>query len=340
MAPDLKTVRRGGIAALAALALISGCSLQPAPQFQVSGTGNISGILFLDRDGNGQFDPSAGDSALGNVHLQVYNRGTTTTFPGGDLHTDSLGRFTVPNIPAGTQSIEIDTTGISTKVSFCNNPVPVSVYLNETAFVAVNGQGGCVVSIDSAQNLPLNSRITIKGTVTSTVAQISTGQAYVEDATGGIELFSPTGSTFNIGDVIEVSGTLTTFSGEFEVSPVTVNTVTPGTPLDPFVVTSSDAASAAGDVKANLQGRLIEIKAGKLIDVFTTGAGRNAQIDDGSGAVAVRFDSHVVADTNTLKTTFTAGKCYNWTGILKGFTNPGVELFPRTLSEAVEVPCP
>ncbi len=116
--------------------------------------------------------------------------------------------------------------------------------------------------------------------------------------------------------------------------------MTPGTPLTPTDAASLQAASAAGDSRADLQGRLIRIKTGKLLDVFTTGSGRNGQIDDGSGPVTVRFDSHVVSDTTVLKTTYTAGKCYNWTGILKAFTSPGVELFPRTLTDVTEVPCP
>jgi hypothetical protein len=270
----------------------------------------------------------------------VYSRGTTAVLAGADTHTDSAGRFTFTNLPAGTQSLQIDTTGAGTTVAFCTNPVPVSIYPNETAFVAVDGRGGCVISIEAAELAPLGSHVTVTGTVTATVAQISTGQAYLEDGTGGIQLFSPTGPSFQIGDVIEVTGTLTSFSNETELSPVAVNKVTPGTPLVPVVATTQAAAASAGDMRANLQGRLIQLKAAKLIDNFSTGAGRNAQIDDGSGALAVRFDSHVVADTTVLKTTFSAGKCYDWTGILKAFTSPGVELFPRTLSDVVEVPCP
>jgi len=327
-------------AAVLALLGVASCSMEPAPQFQVNGTGSLSGILFLDRNQDGNYDPSAGDSALANVHLVVYALGTTDVLAGADTHTDADGRFSLADLPAGTHSLEIDTTGISAAVSFCTNPVPVSIYINETAFASVDGRTGCVIPINQAEAMPLGSHITVRGTVTSSLAQISTGQAYIEDETGGIELFSPTGPTFQIGDVIEVTATLSTFSNEFELSPVTVNLVMPGTPLSPTPITTADATNAAGDPKADLQGRLVSISAGKLLDVFTTGAGRNAEIDDGSGPVAVRFDSHVVADTTTLKTTYTAGKCYNWTGILKAFTSPGIELFPRSMADVTEVPCP
>ena len=316
------------------------CSTSPAPQFVVSGTGTLTGILFYDKDRSGTFDPSAGDSALKNIHLLVYTRGTTDVLANADTHTDSAGRFSIADLPAGTHSLQIDTVGNSALVAFCNNPLPVSIYISETSFVSVDGRGGCVITIQEAELKSLGTRVTVRGTVTATLGQISTGQAYVEDATGGIQIFSPTGPTFAIGDVIEVSGTLAVFSNELELSGGTINTVSPGTPLVATDITTADASAAAGDQRANLQGRLVRVKAGKLLDAFTTGGGRNAVIDDGAGTLTVRIDSHVIADATTLPTTFTVGKCYNWTGILKAFTTPPVELFPRSLSDVTEVPCP
>jgi hypothetical protein len=327
--------------AAAAVAILSGaCSTEPAPPFSVEGTGNLSGLVFLDRDQNGVYDPSAGDSALSNLHLLVRSRGTTLTLPGADVRTDAAGRFSITGLPAGTQSLQIDTTGVGSDISFCINPVPVSIYIDETQFVKVDARNGCVVTISVASAQPQGSHITVRGTVTSSLNQISTGAAYVEDATGGLQLFSPTGPSFKIGDVIEVSGTLTTFSNELEVTNAVVNSVSAGTPLTPKDITAADALAAGGDVQANLQGRLVRIKAAKLTDNFTGGGGRNGVINDGTGALTVRIDSHVVGDAATIPTTFTAGKCYNWTGILKAFTSPAVELFPRTLSDVVEVPCP
>jgi len=333
------TLRRSAVAIACTVLFGVSCSMEPAPQYTVTGTGDLSGLLFLDRNHDGRFDPAAGDSALGNVHIQVITRGGSAVLAGADTHTDAAGRFHISGLPAGTHSLQIDTTGISAKVSFCNNPLPVSIYLASETFSSVDGRTGCVILINEAEGKALGTRVTVRGTVTSSLAQISTGQAYIEESTGGIQLFSPTGATFAIGDVIEVSGNLATFSNELELSSVTVNSVTAGTPLAPTDVTALQAVGAGGDSKADLQGRLVRIKSARLVDAFTTGAGRNAQINDGTGAVTVRYDSHVASDTTTLKTTFTAGKCYNWTGILKAFTSPAIELFPRTLTDVTEVPC-
>jgi hypothetical protein len=318
---------------------LSGCSVDAAPPFEVTGSGSLSGIVFFDQDQNGLFDPSAGDTALSDVHVLVRARGTTSTLAGGDVQTDANGRFMVADLPVGTHSLLIDTTGLGSSVAFCNNPMPVSIYISEAQFVSVDARGGCVVSILAASAQSLGQRVTVRGTVTSSLNQISTGTAYLEDATGGIQVFSPTGPSFQIGDVIEVSGTLASFSNELELSSATVNSVSPGTPLDPVDVTAEDATAAGGDTRADLQGRLIQIRAAKLLDAFTGGGGRNAEIDDGTSTLTDRFVSHVVADAGSLSTTFTAGKCYDWTGILKAFTSPPVELFPRSLSDVKEVPC-
>lgn len=336
----VRRCRRDAVAA-ALVVVAAACSQTAAPQFVVQGTGKLSGILFFDRDRSGTFDPSAGDTVLRNIHVLVYTRGTTEVLAGADTRTDSTGRFVFAGLPAGTHSLQVDTTGNSALVAFCNNPLPVSIYLDETAFVSVDGRGGCVINIKDAELKSLGTRVTVRGTVTSTLAQISTGQAYIEDATGAIQIFSPSGPPFAIGDVIEVSGTLAAFSNELELSGSTVNTVTAGPPLVAVDVTGADASAAGGDQRANLQGRLIRVKAAKLLDLFTTGGARNAQIDDGSGGVlTVRFDSHVITDATTLQTAFSVGKCYNWTGILKAFTSPPIELFPRSLSDVTEVPCP
>lgn len=332
--------KRNAIAMIAAAAVAGSCSDSPAPPFVVKGTGSIAGIMFFDRDQNGLFDPSAGDTTLRNVHVYAAVRGTTQEITGGSTRTDANGRFEVDSLPPGTLSLQIDTVGVGAGVAFCTNPLPVSVYPGETRFVTVNARGGCVISIADAEAKSQGTRVTVSGTVTSSLAQISTGQAYLEDGTGGVQVFSPTGPTFKIGDVVEVAGTLSTFSNELELSPSTINSVKSGTPLTAADVTALDASNAGGSATANLQGRLLRIRAGKLLDAFTTGGGRNAQIRDASGTVTVRFDSHVVSDTTVLKTTFTVGKCYDWTGILKAFTSPPIEHFPRTLSDVVEVVCP
>ena len=115
MASALRFIRRHGASALIAgtsFAVLAACAQELPPQFAVTGSGTLSGILFLDRDRSGTFDPSSGDSALGHVHLVVHPRGSSDVIAGAETTTDANGRFTIASLPAGTHSLQIDTTGI------------------------------------------------------------------------------------------------------------------------------------------------------------------------------------------------------------------------------------
>src|SRR5688500_9381405 len=54
-----------------ALAGMLGCADEPTPVFVVEGNGALEGLVFLDADVNGRFDPSAGDVPLPNVRVSL-----------------------------------------------------------------------------------------------------------------------------------------------------------------------------------------------------------------------------------------------------------------------------
>ena len=118
------------LAASAAIAMVACDSGEPAPPFEVNGTGSVQGLLFFDANGDGLFDPSSGDSALKNVRVGLYQRGTSTLISGTQVNTDASGRFNITSVPVGTLSLFIDTAGIGNLVKFCQNPVPVDVLKN------------------------------------------------------------------------------------------------------------------------------------------------------------------------------------------------------------------
>jgi hypothetical protein len=347
--------RRRAAAVLCAVVLLvgAGCSDDPEPVFAIPGTGSVEGLLFLDTDQDGRYDPSAGDRLLPDVNVRLLARGTDQVLAGSDAQTDASGRFTISNVAVGTHELSIDTTGIGAGVFFCQNPIPVSVFLNESFFQTVAARGGCVITIAEAEALAPGSPVTLLGRVTSTPGQLGTGRMYIEDATGGVRVtnLNTGGATLAIGDLVEVSGVIGLISGaagEMEVTAGRLNSQTTlATPLDTAIVTSGAITTAAQTSAADpLLGTLVTVRKASLTAIWGEGqpSTRNASFSDGSGVAVLRVESSVISFPNAsdvvpgLSAIIGLGKCYDITGIATNFGSVG-QLTPRTLADIVEVPC-
>ena len=71
----------------------------------------------------------------------------------------------------------------------------------------------------------LNQVVTVIGTVNSVNTQTTSTQYTVQDATGGIALYKPgTVVAFNVGDVLQITGAVSFYSGLDEITPTDINT--------------------------------------------------------------------------------------------------------------------
>jgi DNA/RNA endonuclease YhcR with UshA esterase domain len=328
------------LAGLAAVVVVAGCD-EIAPPITVDGTGSLEGLVFFDASEDGIFDPADGDSAIGGVALAVQERGTGQTFPNGSAVSAADGRFTIDALPLGTHDMKIDTLTVPDGVSICQNPIRVSVYLNETTFERVNGRPGCLITILAAKEVTLGEFVIVRGIVTSAPGQIEANFAYIEDATAGLFLFAPAlmGQGINVGDQIEVGGTTTLFNTQFQLTGAVLREVVPDvtTPI-PVLVTTAEIAASGSDPFDDLQNRFVRLEKAQLLEAFAaSGNSQNSTIDDGSGTVIIRVDDGV-ADRNELDNIFTAGACYDINGFAANFNGAG-QIFPRSLDDIVDVPC-
>ncbi|MFW6206924.1 MAG: hypothetical protein ACOC5J_03215 [Gemmatimonadota bacterium] len=322
---------------------LGACEAEIAPPFEVEGTGWVEGHLFLDTEGNGRFDPGAGDEALPGVDVEARERGTTRTF-GSPVTTDAEGRFTVQGLPPGTHDVFVIESTVPEGVVVCQNPVPTSVYRDEPTGLSIGAREACLISIAEARELGVGEFVNIRGIVTSHPGQVRSSYVYLQDATGGIQFFTSAlnDAGLEIGDLIDVSGTLGEFNSTLQLESVQLNDVEPGVGAPaPTELTTAEIMSDGPNVGGPLQGLLAVVRGAELQSPFDSGGSRNATIDDGSGGAVLRVESGVVSgngDAILDALGLQVGACYDIVGMVGAFGSEG-QLFPRSGDDFTEVSC-
>jgi beta-lactamase superfamily II metal-dependent hydrolase len=188
----------------------------------------------------------------------------------------------------------------------------------------------------------LNQTLHVRGVVTSINFRAgATGiEYYVQDATGGLDVFSTSNfPAFSIGDYLDVTGTMTQFNGQDELNPgsklsnISVATDTPPTIAPRLVTLSQLGNNGAGEA---VEGQLVRID-----NVTITGGTfpplggvANVTIADATGSATMR----IVAATDIAGTPAPGGP-FSVIGVVGQFAtapfNSGYQLLPRSLADIV-----
>jgi len=346
-----QTIRRTGLAAsLLAVAMLVACETPSAPpQFEIEGTGAVEGRLFLDEARDGFYDPAGGDQPLAGVTVVLRDRGTTQVLA-GPVTTDAGGRFSFGDVRPGTHDLFViydeDADPLPFDAVVCQNPLPVSVYRGEPAAVGIAARDACLITIAEARELGSGEFVNIRGVVTSHPGQVQSSYVYIQDATGGMQLFTSAlnDAGLEIGDLIDVSGVLDEFNNTLQLINVQLNEVEAGVGAPaPRVTTTAEIAAEAWNPAGPLQGRLVVIRGAQLQSPFDSGGNRNATIDDGSGPALLRVASGLVPGSPPTPPILDAlgleiGSCYDIVGLAGGFGSDG-QLFLRSADDIVAVSC-
>lgn len=316
------------LALVAGAAALAACEPDVAPAFEVPASGGVEALLFFDADQDLIFDPSDGDFALSGVRVELRVRGTTEALAGGTATSDAQGRFTLANLPAGTHDAYIDPATVPAGVRLCQNPVSITVNPGETRYLQVQARGACLILITDAKKLALNEPVVIRGTVIAQQGAYRNDNAYIQDRTGGIQVFGlPTSLGLVVGDSVEITGVLGQFSGEQQVQNI-VSAVKIGEGTVPAPKEPTPAELAA----RTFEGQLV-----KLNDVVVQSVGTPA----GSGAynvtvtyqgttTIVRVEAGSAAAIPTSR--WTVGATYDVVGALGSF-NAAPQLKPRSAAD-------
>ena len=246
-----------------------------------------------------------GNVALGNIHLQPYAAPAeyyltignpdhvtiTATFGTGN----SISNDDHESILSGT----LITVAVTVEEGYTLETLTVTNDEGDTFTLTESGETwtfempNCDVTIDATATATVVQLMTIaqvraQGTgdvaTQGTVTSISGKTAYIQDNTAAICVFGNSNLTdLAVGDMITVSGSLTTYRGLLEIASPTYSVVSQGNTVQPTVMTIEDInTDNAGD---NLwQGWLVRIEDATVTAI----SGQNTTIEQNGHSIVVR----------------------------------------------------
>ena len=305
-----RALRGAALAAVAIMAL-GACDGDIEDPFEVEGTGDISGLLFFDAERDGFYEPVEGDSALANIPLTLRTRGTNDII--ASTTTDASGNFTFTGIAVGTHDLVVDAESLDDIAVICQNPRPVSVRISEVTAVEVTGQESCLIDIAEAREQDIGTLVTVQGVVTVGSGDLSGSYFFIQDETGGVKVF--TTANTQLGQFVEVTGTMDLFNGEVEITNAQITTLGEATLPDPVVVTGEQFT----DEEAPFQGQLVQVLGVEVLEVQgsdAAGSSYNVRVEAPDGSIfIIRVDS----DAGITPGTFVAGQTYDVIGVSSPF---------------------
>lgn len=218
---------------------------------------------------------------------------------GAVLHTVTSN---LPNIPAGSSDVTMTHDVVPTAVGSQTVVVKVTTdkgVLSAEIKLTVYDKAQAVSTIAEVQAAPEGKSFVVEAILTSNASGYDKNtaffdSAYVQDATGGINIF-PISGNFQAGQKVRLYGTTSAYQGEKQLNVDSIELIDAAVnPLDPTKVKT-------GEVAKNL-GLLVEVE-GKVKEVQEENGVISAIIvDDGSGAIRVFIDGYIGKSMSADKT--------------------------------------
>jgi DNA/RNA endonuclease YhcR with UshA esterase domain len=186
-----------------------------------------------------------------------------------------------------------------------------------------------ITTIAAIRTQPIGTVATVSGNITVPPNVFTSGtngvnsEIWVQDATGGIAVFSvlsAEAANLALGDRVEVTGTLGTFSGQLQLGTPTVTRISSGTEPVPVVQNGTQINART------LEGRVVTLP-NFLVTSVPTGTGAAFTVTgtaDGQ-TIQVRI---AATQTGLTRANFTVGNTYTVTGVLTQF-NGTAQIKPR-----------
>jgi DNA/RNA endonuclease YhcR with UshA esterase domain len=296
--------------------------------------GSVTGVLYRDENGNGTFEPAV-DLAAPSVPVELY-AGAAGGTPVATTTTTAAGAFTFPGVRPGSYTVRFLVPPGVNVVNGADQQVTVAP--NAPVDLRVRFTGSLRIPISQARARPNLSPVTVEGVVTAGRGQLGPRNFYVQDASGGIQVFLPSNSPIvaDLGDSVRISGGIGFFAGEVQISQgtIVVETLGDGTVPAPRNLNSAEVMART------FEGQLVRVDSLEVISITTFGTPvvttANVVVRTPQGD---QFQVRIENAANVPPTTFEVGRVYTVTGPI-GINNNNIQIKPRSTADVVRTSAP
>ena len=302
-------MKRIARATLITFALVTGACESDTGVLEISATGELGGLVYIDRNANERPDaqvdlPAAGVSValLIPAGQQVIARTTT----------DATGTYLFRDIAVGRYRLDVESTslGDSLRVSAMDSAT-ITVVASDTTISTI-ALGFPQVPIAQVRTLPVGRRIIVQGMTLNAWTSFLDSTLHVADTSGVLRAVRVLPAAIVAGDTVRLLGTVVADNGVNTIGDVTVFRLGSGAVTRlPRDVTTGVAATANNGA---LDNDLARIQGGVVVNTQLLPNGeRRIAVDDGSGIVDI-----IIEPTSEFAAvpTPTPGQLMNVTGLL------------------------
>ena len=332
---NLSTSSRAGRALLIVLSTLLvplACSdASDVVLLEIEGAGVLFGQAFLDTDASGGL--SGADTPIAGVDVVLL---TATTGQVADrATTDSLGVFTLFEVPVGSYLISLDSAALSDSVAVLDDS-PVTVSVGDTARVDV-GVSYPILTLEEALASTVGNRVFTSGIVLNPRLNFDpTGQVHLKGESLYLRTLNMARIGINGGDSVRVLGRVVTDNGRVALDDVTAFRLVPQAELiSPVDVSVADGAMAAGGA---LDAALARIENVEITDTSTAVDGHfRFWAVDGTDSIEVVLRDFLGFNTSVVRPD-TILNIRQASGLLTPFDDAGMvrwRLLPRAPSDVI-----
>lgn len=257
----------------------------------IQATGSVTGLVYLDRNGNRVPDGLNVDTALAGVGVRLVIAGTRDT--AARATSDAQGLYHMTAVPVGHYLLVVDTATVGDSVDVVRidtNVVTLTAADSaDTVRVAIAFP---TVTVAQARALPLGKKAFIVGVALNSVNGFGDSTVHIADASGTIRgTRIPPGPVFP-GDSMRFLGTRRIRDGQPTLDSVATFYLGPGNLPAGQTVTNTLARTANGGA---LDAGLVRVTADTILDTATVVVGPDSgdfqlHVFDGTDTLIVLFD--------------------------------------------------